>query len=190
VKRLVAILIGALAIGGGVRGQTAPDTPPSAAVIKNFQHDVRIGHFDAVAEALARDPGLAVAAGEFGFSAMNLQDMYFDPQIFALLLKNGADVNATNDDGITLLHILAEPEHVPLLIANGADLEARDVLGRTPLLVQIEEPERQDMIKALLAAGANPNTRGNQGQTPLGVAEDDQDSETADLLRRYGANLR
>ena len=190
-NRLVAILIGALAIIGGVRAQTAPDAPsPRESAIEALQDLVAIAEYDRVAELLAHDPGLATARGKFGFSAMNVQDMHFDPRIFALLLKNGANVNDANNEGITLLHILAEPEYVPLLLEHGADLEARDVLGRTPLLVQMEEPESYDRVAALLAAGADPNVRGARGQTPLSLAsEADASVDLIKLLHDHGAHL-
>ena len=191
-KRLAAILLGVLGFAGNALAQTAPDAAthpaPSAATVEEFQDLVQIGDHAQVAQQLARDPRLAQARGPFGFSAMNLQDLNFDPRIHALLLENGADVNAANDEGITLLHILAAPEYVPLLVQSGADLEARDALGQTPLLAQLTEPDRADMVAALLAAGADPNVQGARGQTPLSLAAEAEDgAELMRLLRDYGA---
>ena len=192
-KRLAATLLAVLGLGGNAPAQTAPDaaTHPalSAEAIEEFQDLVQTGDHAQVAQLLARDPRLALARGPFGFSAMNLQDLDFDPRIHALLLENGADVNAADDEGITLLHILASPEYVPLLIQSGADLEARDALGQTPLLVQLTEPDRADMVAALLAAGADPNVQGAHGQTPLSIAAEAEDgADLTRLLRHYGAH--
>lgn len=52
------------------------------------------------------------------------------------ILAEGADVNARNKDGFTLLHVAASQGHrdvVELLLAKGADLNAKDNNGFTPL---------------------------------------------------------
>ena len=51
-------------------------------------------------------------------------------------LASGADVNAKNEEGWTVLHEAAfggRKEMVELLIANGAEVNAKGESGRTPL---------------------------------------------------------
>ena len=53
-------------------------------------------------------------------------------------LSDGSDVNAKDENGITLLQIATGEDHkeiVELLIANGADVNARDSAELTPLHV-------------------------------------------------------
>ena len=63
--------------------------------------------------------------------------------VAALLIQNGADVNAkTYHDGPTPLHWAAYLGHkdlVALLMENGADVNAKDKVGKTPLDVAGEE---------------------------------------------------
>lgn len=155
--------------------------------VETFHRAVQVGDAAKVSVMLKAEPQLATSVGEFGFQPMNLQDLYFDPAIFKMLIAHGANVNAANDEGITLLHIIADPEPVAEIIAAGGNIEARDKQGRTPLLVNLTEPEREDVIEALIDAGADVNARGNDGKTALSLAREREDSALVDLLVEAGA---
>jgi ankyrin repeat protein len=156
--------------------------------IETFHHAVQMGDASKVETMLKAEPQLARSVGKYGFQPMNLQDLYFDPAIFKMLLAGGADVNAANDEGITLLHIIADPEPIAGIVAAGGNLEARDKQGRTPLLVNMTEPDREDVIEALIGAGANVNARGSDGRTALSMARETQDSALVDLLIEAGGH--
>src|SRR6185503_6719890 len=52
----------------------------------------------------------------------------------AALLEAGADVNAVNDRGVSVLHrAIARAKMAELLIGKGAKIDAADVLKQTPL---------------------------------------------------------
>jgi len=56
--------------------------------------------------------------------------------VAALLLADGADVNARDKTGCTPLHWAAEWDHeevAGVLLDDGADVDAQDGDGRTPL---------------------------------------------------------
>jgi ankyrin repeat protein len=83
-----------------------------------------------------------------------------------------ADVNITQADGTTALHLAAEHEDAPLvqkLIAAGANVKARNRYGVAPLSVAASTGNAP-VVAALLDAGADPNTAAAEGETALMAA--------------------
>ncbi|MDL2207229.1 ankyrin repeat domain-containing protein [Desulfovibrio sp. OttesenSCG-928-M16] len=83
------------------------------------------------------------------------------PELIRLFLQHGADVNATQSLGYTLLMLnTIDPRCVPLLVEAGADINYRNQhpagKKRTALMYALEA-KKPDLALALLAAGADPN---------------------------------
>jgi ankyrin repeat protein len=83
------------------------------------------------------------------------------------LINNGADVNAKNGYGMTMLFAAANNDNVDIvraLIDKGADVNARCNDGDTPLMVA----KRTDIARLLINKGANVNARSDRdGRTVL-----------------------
>ncbi len=77
------------------------------------------------------------------------------------LIKAGADINAKDEQGLTpLMHAIEVTrgisiDAIRLLVLAGADVNAIDKEGRTPLSFAMSQ-DRQDIIRVLLDAGADP----------------------------------
>jgi ankyrin repeat protein len=105
-----------------------------------------------------------------------------------------ADVNASQPDGTTPLHLAAEREDVPLvqkLIAAGANVGAQNRYGVAPLFVAASTGNAA-IITALLGAGADPNTTAGLGETALMAAARTGrvDAIAALLARGAGVNAQ
>ena len=147
-----------------------------------------------------------------------------------ILLEAGADIEQTDANGITPLIIAItnnHPDAARLLIGRGANIHARDWYGRTPLWAAVETRNMDvdnasfvngidrapflDLIRTLLAAGADPNVRMQEvppirraflrvtgslswvdftGQTPFLTAALAGDVTVMRLLLEHGADPR
>jgi cytohesin len=94
------------------------------------------------------------------------------------LIEEGADVNSTNDEGNTILHLVVKSRKMDLatlLIDNGADPNVRNKEGNSPLHIAVNN-NRVEMVKMLIEKGADVNLEGKhkslptQECTPLHIA--------------------
>ncbi|HET6575268.1 MAG TPA: ankyrin repeat domain-containing protein [Fimbriiglobus sp.] len=88
------------------------------------------------------------------------------------LLKDHADANAAQVDGMTALHWAAyhdDTDAAKLLLAAGASAKAANRYGVTPLSLACTNGNAE-VVRALLAAGADPNAALRGGETALMTA--------------------
>jgi ankyrin repeat protein len=109
-----------------------------------------------------------VGAAAFVDAAMN-----GNREAVRALLKDGADVNTTQADGMTALHWAAQKGDVELakvLLYASANLKATTRIGGyTPLLIASRNGDAA-MIETLTEAGADANATTVNGTTPLMLA--------------------
>lgn len=113
-----------------------------------------------------------------------------------LLLRHGANPEATTKDGVTPLMLAMDEEGEPPgidaleanaleLIAHSNDVNHRDSKGNTALLIATEASSPA-VVRSLLRAGADPNEANNKGELPLERVSLDVPRLT--LLLNYGAD--
>jgi ankyrin repeat protein len=112
-------------------------------------------------------------------------------RLVRLLIERGADIEAKDKDGQTVLHVAARGDYAitALLLEHGADVNATDVHGITPLHTAILENNDDNIVKLLIAQGAVVNARDEDGYTPLHVASlgISDNSAAIQLLLAHGA---
>jgi ankyrin repeat protein len=108
------------------------------------------------------------------------------------LLKQAADVNAAQDDGMTALHwaaIKGDVDLARMLMYAGANPKAATrISGHTPLLLASENGDVA-MIETLVKGGADPNIPTNTGATPLMLAAASGNVDATKALLDHGANV-
>ncbi len=96
-------------------------------------------------------------------------------------LKEGADVNAAQGDGLTALHLAAQEgnlEITKLLLGAKANVEAKTKIGDYTPLHLAASGARLTVVQALLSAGASPSAvTTTTGVTPLHLAAKALDGE-------------
>ena len=90
--------------------------------------------------------------------------------MFALLLDNGANIDAGDDYGGTALHLSALVQSLSLLLMHGAATDVQMLDGSTALH-WAAYGGNIEIITELLAHNANPNIRNAEGLTPYEMAE-------------------
>ena len=97
------------------------------------------------------------------------------------LLLQGADLNAVDNRGCTVLHHVIVPETIKLLVSLGLDVNAVDKHGCTPLHYAFDT----SVAKALLECGADVTISDNQGYTPIANRRKYDSDIVSEALRGY-----
>jgi len=150
-----------------------------------------VGDTAEIARQLKRDPALATAWSEFGWSALHLAAFSGVPDALQLVLDRGVDVNARarskfKNSPLQAALLAGQLATAKLLLARGADPLLRQAHGFTALH-EAALLGRRDLVDVLLAAGAELNARGDDGRTPLTEALRGNHADLATYLRAKGA---
>eukprot|EP00057_Strongylocentrotus_purpuratus_P031361 XP_784379.3 PREDICTED: E3 ubiquitin-protein ligase MIB2 isoform X1 [Strongylocentrotus purpuratus] len=165
--------------------EAAPkDGEVTAQSAKEFFMAVMEGDVKRVAEALEKNKGF-VNVDVKENTPLHLAAYQGHLQIVELLIKNGAKLNAKDDEGDTALAnaVLQDNQRiVKYLLDHGADPNTKDVEGgRSPLHIGVSKNHTQ-CVRLILGKGGNPNAQDNVGNTPLHDAIRRTQKEITELL--------
>jgi ankyrin repeat protein len=178
---------------------------------------IKAGRVDEVTRLVRENPALAAARDATGASALLVATYNMKPEVVAALIELGAPVDIFEasalgrvdrlqeilrtdprrvsehaPDGFTpvaLASFFGQPEAVRVLIAAGADVNAA---AKNPLKVQALHAavagRKLEVIKAVLAAGGNPNAEQQAGFRPIHEAAARGDRALAEILIAHGAD--
>lgn len=112
--------------------------------------------------------------------------------IVGLLLRNGADVNAVSKIFNCPIHLAICKKRfaiVDILLDNNATVDASDAGGNTPLHLAVAKRLRPKFIKRLVEQAPTTSSKKNDlGKSPLHLAIENSNVETANLLVEEGAD--
>ena len=145
------------------------------------------GVFAGVAGACALSVALSAVEGTVADAAMK-----GDVAAVRTLLKDGADVNAVQGDGVTGLHWAARQGSVELattLVVAGANVRATTRFGAVTPLHLAAERGAAPVVSVLIKGGADVDARTSTGATPLMFAAASGDTAAVAALLDGGADI-
>ena len=146
-----------------------------------------VGRADRVAALLDADPALVNAYSRDGFFLLGLAAFFGRPETVRLLLARGADVTqvARNPMRIQALHAAVAGrsfEAVKLVVEGGAPVNAKQQEGWAPLHEAVHQ-RNEELVRYLLAHGADPKQQNDAGKSAIGIAADQDDAALLELLK-------
>ncbi|SDL79454.1 Ankyrin repeat [Halarsenatibacter silvermanii] len=115
------------------------------------------------------------------------------PEKIEEALKDGADVNQTDDRGKTPLIVAAahnsRPEVIDLLLDYGARMERRDKNGQTALYHAARHNPSPEVMRKIIWRGAAVNVTSDAGYTPLLRAAELGAENKVEILISRGAEI-
>ncbi|KAG9849039.1 hypothetical protein KCU98_g4707, partial [Aureobasidium melanogenum] len=116
-----------------------------------------------------------------------------DADTIKLFVSKGVNVNATDDEGISALHLAAkrgDQAIVKTLIATGAEVNVKSATGQT-LLHEAAIGGSVDVVRSVLGYSVDLEARNNDNKTPLAVAcaERGGSDDVIQLLLAAGAKV-
>lgn len=149
------------------------------------------GYPQIVAALLAKGANLE-AKNKDGFTPLLFAANSDFEEVIRMLLEKGADVNAKDADDNTALMLLSDKDAPDIaavndLLSAGANVNAKEnIVGVTALMNAVMHGSA-DVVRALIAKGANVNAKTDNGKSVLNFATEDDSAGKAMGLDTHDA---
>ena len=148
-----------------------------------------LGKLDIFLYLASKDIDVTIALDKNGVTHLMACAALGDLNLVKGLIDNGADINAVDNDGWTVMHGTVCHDHwetIKFLIDNGANVNAKIKDGTTPLMLATIN-NHLEIVKLLVANGADVNAQDNKGRTPMMWATTLWHKDIARFLIKHGA---
>lgn len=119
-------------------------------------------------------------------------------EVFDLLVANGADMSVKLEDGtsafmLSISGVMSDfvgLDNAKKLLENGADVDESFLSGPAEgytCLMMAARNQRPDIVEFLADNGADVNAKAANGNTPLSLAQEEEDQKMIELLKQLGA---
>ncbi len=149
-----------------------------------------LGKVETIRSWLEKNPNAVNFYSSDGFPPLGLACFFNRYEAAALLIKNGAHINAasTNAQKVMPLHAAAAADSLELctlLLDHGADVNARQQDDFTPLHAAAQNGN-VELVRLFLRQGAEVNVRSLSGLSPLQLAMESKNKQVIKLILDAG----
>jgi ankyrin repeat protein len=149
---------------------------------------IRAGDRKAIAKA-SKNPGTLNLRDEEGNTPLIQAAFYLEAADVARLIAAGADVNATNNAGLTaLMKGVWDLEKTRVLIQHHANVNAASKMGSTPLIIASFAYGSSGVVKELITAGAELSAANGVSDRAVTAAAEAGDVNTLRILLEHGGS--
>ncbi len=163
------------------------------------------GHTATMEFLIKHGADVGIRSGWWGSSATDVAAKHHKQKSLELLKKHGASFETCQNLGHAKIKIyygngpVHELAHsgrsdvLDYLLKQGANIDARNLNGVTPLMIAVLRsrkrngelsPQHADIVKTLLAKGADPNSKNKDGKTAIDLAEERDLEDIVTLLNQ------
>lgn len=149
---------------------------------------IRRGDQSGIVQTL-KNPTALSARDESGNTPLIQAAFYLEARQLALFLDKGADINATNNAGVTaLMKAVWDLKKTRLLLKHNPNLNVASQKGNTALIIACYGYGAAPVIKELLAHGADVQAANAVGGNAVTAAAESGDVEVLGILLDHGGN--